>query len=245
MMLIYDWSLFVGEWLQFSWIDSCFTRLIFYNEYEVASLHVVIVGIHLCLFSVKLKDKNPLHNCALATTLEWRHNGHDGVSNHQPRHCLLNRLVRRRSKKTSKLRVTGLCAGNSPVTGEFPAQMASNAENVSIWWCHLEIQQLKSRHLPWLYVDFTCKHLTQWNHLTDRPPIGIFPTEPAGFRQIILIRKSKDYVYGIWVYKALGIWKGYYRVKKSLVSCMKPWTEARDYNKYMKSHSKLTYQLSF
>ena len=45
---------------------------------------------------------------------------------------LLNRLFRRRSKKTSKLRVTGLCAGNSPGTGEFPAQMASNAENVSI-----------------------------------------------------------------------------------------------------------------
>ena len=39
----------------------------------------------------------------------------------------------RRSKKTSKLRVTGLCAGNSPVTGEFPAQMASNVENVFIW----------------------------------------------------------------------------------------------------------------
>ena len=41
---------------------------------------------------------------------------------------------RRRSKKTSKLRVTGLCAWNSPATGEFPAQMASNTENVSIWW---------------------------------------------------------------------------------------------------------------
>ena len=39
-------------------------------------------------------------------------------------------------KKTSKLSVTGLCAGNSPTTGEFPAQMASNAENVSIWWRH-------------------------------------------------------------------------------------------------------------
>ena len=37
------------------------------------------------------------------------------------------------SKKTSKLCVTGLCAGNSPVTGEFPGQRASNAENVSIW----------------------------------------------------------------------------------------------------------------
>ena len=38
--------------------------------------------------------------------------------------------------RRSKLRVTGLCKGNSPVTGEFPAQMASNAENVSIWWRH-------------------------------------------------------------------------------------------------------------
>ena len=37
---------------------------------------------------------------------------------------------------TSKLRVTGLCVGNSPGTGEFPAQMASNAENVSMWWRH-------------------------------------------------------------------------------------------------------------
>ena len=46
--------------------------------------------------------------------LHWRHNDHDGVSNHQPHGCLLNRLFRRRSKKTSKLRVTGLCVGNSP-----------------------------------------------------------------------------------------------------------------------------------
>ena len=40
------------------------------------------------------------------------------------------------SKKTPKLRVTGLCAGNSPGTGEFPAQMGSYAENVSISWRH-------------------------------------------------------------------------------------------------------------
>ena len=32
-------------------------------------------------------------------SLQWRHNGHDGVSNHQPRVCLLNRIFRRRSKK--------------------------------------------------------------------------------------------------------------------------------------------------
>ena len=48
--------------------------------------------------------------------------------------AMASQITRRRSKKTSKLRVTGFCAGNSPVTGEFPAQMASNAENVSIGW---------------------------------------------------------------------------------------------------------------
>ena len=68
--------------------------------------------------------------------LQCRQNGRDSVSNHQPNHCLLNGLFGHRSKKISKLRVTGLCAGNSPVTGEFPPQMASNAENVSIWWRH-------------------------------------------------------------------------------------------------------------
>ena len=72
----------------------------------------------------------------LAWPLRWRRNGHGGVSNHQPHDCLLNRLFGCRSKKTSKLRVTFLCAGNSPGTREFPAQMASNAENVSIWWRH-------------------------------------------------------------------------------------------------------------
>ena len=69
-------------------------------------------------------------------TVQWRHNEPDGVSNHQPRDFLFSRLIRCRSKETSKLRDTGLCTGNSPVTDEFPAQMASNAEYVSIWLRH-------------------------------------------------------------------------------------------------------------
>ena len=72
----------------------------------------------------------------VSKSLQWRHNGRDSVSNHQPHGCLLNRLFKRKSNKTSKFLVTGLCAGNSPGTGEFPEQMASNAENVSIWWRH-------------------------------------------------------------------------------------------------------------
>ena len=72
------------------------------------------------------------------STLRWSQNGRDIISGHQPHDCLLNRLFRHRSKKTSKLRVTGLRVGNSQGTGEFPAQMASNAENVSIRWRHHE-----------------------------------------------------------------------------------------------------------
>ena len=58
------------------------------------------------------------------------------VSNHQSHDCLLNRVFGHRWNKTSKLRVTGLSVGNIPVTGEFPAQMASNAENGSNSWRH-------------------------------------------------------------------------------------------------------------
>ena len=93
--------------------------------------------------------------------LWWRNHGRDGVSNHKPHHCLLNRLFRRRSKKTSKLRVTGLCAGNWPGTGEFPGQMASNAENVSIWWRHHAVWHLCSLHGSMfngkLLYCFSCK----------------------------------------------------------------------------------------
>ena len=67
----------------------------------------------------------------MSKSLQWRHNGCNGISNHQPHDCLLKCLFRYRSKETSKLRVTGLCVGNSPETSELPAQMASNPDNVS------------------------------------------------------------------------------------------------------------------
>ena len=70
------------------------------------------------------------------SSLLWRHNWCRDVSNHRRLDCLFNRLFRRRSKKISKLCVTGLCEGNPSVTGEFSSQRASNAENASIWWRH-------------------------------------------------------------------------------------------------------------
>ena len=79
----------------------------------------------------------PFILCSISQeSLQRRHNGCDGVSNHMRFDCLFNRLFRRRSKKTSKLRVTGLCEGNPPVTGGSASQRASNAENVSISWRH-------------------------------------------------------------------------------------------------------------
>ena len=85
---------------------------------------------------IEIQGLMPFADQILHITLQWRHYGRNSVSNHQPHDCLLKRLFRRRSKKTSKLRVTGLCVGNSPGTGEFPTQMASNTANVSIWWHH-------------------------------------------------------------------------------------------------------------
>ena len=95
------------------------------KEYSLSAL----VKIMTC--SLSGAERSP-KNCPL----QWRHNERGSVSNHQRLHSLLNCRFRRRSKKASKLRVTGLCGGNSPANGEFPAQKASNAEHVSIWWRH-------------------------------------------------------------------------------------------------------------
>ena len=109
--------------------------------------------------------------------LQWLHNGRDGVSNHQPHDCLLNRLSGRRSKKIAKLRVTGLCAGNLPGTGEFPTQRASNAENGSIWWRHhgsircatnsqRSVTQHHARLHLWVYLP-VCKGRAMFNYFAD------------------------------------------------------------------------------
>ena len=75
-----------------------------------------------------------LRVCGKQATLQWRHNERDGVSNHRRIDCLSNRFFRCKSKRKKwKFHVTDLCEGNSLETGEFPAQKASNAENVSIW----------------------------------------------------------------------------------------------------------------
>ena len=57
-------------------------------------------------------------------TSQWHHNVRDGVSTQWRQECLHNRSFRRKSKKTSKLRATGLCEAphKGPVTRKiFPS----------------------------------------------------------------------------------------------------------------------------
>ena len=75
-------------------LDLCWASVMQHSKYDI---YIYIYIYNIAMFA-----------------LQWRHNDHDGVSNHQPHGCLLNHLIRRRSKKTSELRVTGLCMGNSP-----------------------------------------------------------------------------------------------------------------------------------
>ena len=87
-------------------------------------------------------------------TLQWRHNKRNGASNRRRLDCLLNRLLRRRWKKTSKLRVTGLCERNSPVTGEFTSRRTSFHLMTSSW------KKITIGTIPWHRSVFC---LLAWN----------------------------------------------------------------------------------
>ena len=122
------------------------------------------------------------------TLLQW-HNERDSVSNHQPYDCLLTHLFKAQIKETSKLRVTGLCAGNSPLTGEFPAQRASNVENVSIWWRH---------------HDYLCFVVLCCNGIFYQYPLGLF----YGYWSYLCLTTIHLYwrrIQGhLWIYSRLG-----------------------------------------
>ena len=115
-------------------------------------------------------------------TLQWRYNERDSVSNYRRFDCSLNYVFRRRSKITSKLRVTGLYEGNSPAaTDEFPSQRASNAENVFIRWRHHGI-------LPWHHNKrSSTSHspvMPQWTFLWWSPSANPYP---ASQRTLMLL----------------------------------------------------------
>ena len=139
--------------------QMCVTRPQWVNSSSRQCIHYLFLTRHDKLFNDEKK---------LAPS-PWRHNERDGVTNHRRLNCFLNRFFTHRSKKTSKLRVTGLCEGNSPVTGEFLAQRASNAENVSIWWRHhpRTLTRCLTRSADHVTIDYTklCATWELWRKL--------------------------------------------------------------------------------
>ena len=107
-----------------------FILLGFYTQFLL--FHLIHLTISFRVASLALGYDSPMWKWSKPGWLSWRNNEHDGVSNHWRLDCLLSRLFRHGSKKTSKLSATGLCAGNSPGTGEFPTEKANNAEAISI-----------------------------------------------------------------------------------------------------------------
>ena len=101
-----------------------------------------------------LRESRVVRGRVASPALQWRHNARDDVSNHRLQDCF-NRLFRRRSKKTSNPRVTGLCEGNSPMIDEFPTQQRTSMASMFpfddiIMWCHCSDYFPGSLGLIWI-----------------------------------------------------------------------------------------------
>ena len=115
------------------------------------------------------------------SSLQWRHNERDCVSNHLRLHCLFNLLFRRRSKKTSKLRVTGFCEGIHRWLG-----------NVSIWWrYHMCFIHILDKLVTWMHSWYYIK--TKRSNTVSMLS-RIFSTE-ASFEWCISLHLAEPVVY--------------------------------------------------
>ena len=134
----WNYLFFIGTLI---WSSNCTFKKNSYTIWWLASRRFILKNIpssSQTLFCARFLECFPLpprlisHTHIITMTSYWAR----WRLTSQPHYCLLKRKFSRRQKNASNLRVTVLCAGNSPVTGEFPAQMASNAEKISIWWRH-------------------------------------------------------------------------------------------------------------
>ena len=113
----------------------------------------------------------------ICNPLLWRHNDHDSVLNHQPHGCLISRLFRHRSKKTSKLRVTGLCVGNSPGPVNSPHK-----------------GPVTRKMFPFDDVIMQCMFRLSWYLLFAYKADDMFPTSFTGHRsRFVAVKYNKSY----------------------------------------------------
>ena len=111
------------------------------------------------LFSIDIEFGVCGYVFVLSNTLQWRHNGRDCVSNHQPHDCYTQAFIQAHIRENIIVPRHWPLWGIPPVTGGFPSQRASNAENVSISWRH---------HGPvgidkWLEPEYIPSHSLSFN----------------------------------------------------------------------------------
>ena len=100
-------------------------------------------------------------------TLQWLHNGRDSVSNTSLTIVYSTVYSHTDQRKHQSSASLAFVQGNSPGTGEFPAQMASNMKNVSIWWRHHEYIRLHNTRQPaasWL-LHHVMLNIVTWHRL--------------------------------------------------------------------------------
>ena len=88
--------------------------------------------------------------------IQYRHNGRDGVSNHRPQHCFLNRLFKRRTMKIPKLHVNGLSAGLHcwPVNSPHKWPVARSCFHLMTSSCAIEIRFTHVTHTNLQYITW-------------------------------------------------------------------------------------------
>ena len=90
---------------------------------------------------------------------------HHVVSNPPPIiRRFIKQLIRTHIKELSKPALLALCEGSLPMTCEFPAQRASNAEEASIWWWLRHYRHIGCRYLR------LCMSYCEW--ICDPPESG-------------------------------------------------------------------------
>ena len=135
----------------------------------------------------------------LSCTLQWRHNGHDSVSNHQPHGCLLNRLFRRRSKKISKLHLmTSSCTitalGSSAVISVLFSR--SHLDHAHRDTCRMGPWRgcLSRREFNWWTVDCLCSAgtLSGSTRLGDHLQLILQPPDGGKHDEVMTQRKGRQ-----------------------------------------------------
>ena len=90
----------------------------------------------ICSDDQKMKYDKIKFSSRWKCALQWRHNERDRVSNHRRLDCLLLPFVQSQIKENIKAPCHWPLWGEFTGDSEFPAQRASNAENVPILCCH-------------------------------------------------------------------------------------------------------------